>query len=185
MLNMSTAVRNARLNAIETAIGVDAILKLFGGAAKPANVATADAGTVLSTVTLPSNWMADAASGSKAKAGTWTDATADATGLARYYRIYASDGTTCHLQGPVSQAWTASTAYVLNQHVSNGGRVYICVTAGTSAGSGGPSGTSAGITDGSVSWDYVETAGMVVNNVSLAAGQEFTVNSYQWDEGNA
>jgi hypothetical protein len=46
--------------------------------------------------------MAAASSGSKAKSGTWEDASADAAGTAAHYRIYASDGTTAHLQGTVT-----------------------------------------------------------------------------------
>jgi len=100
-LQLSAAVRNARLDAIETAIGVSAVLKIRSGAA-PANVAAADSGTVLATLTLPSDWLAAAASGSKAKAGTWQDASADNTGTAAHFRIYASDGTTAHLQGTIT-----------------------------------------------------------------------------------
>lgn len=100
-IQLSAAVRNARLDAIETAIGVSAVLKIRSGAA-PADVATADSGTVLATLTLPSDWLAAAASGSKAKAGTWQDTSADATGTAAHFRIYASDGTTAHLQGTVT-----------------------------------------------------------------------------------
>lgn len=97
-LQKSDAVRNAQLDAIETAIGASAVLKIRTGAA-PATVATADSGTVLATLTLPSDWMAAASGGSKAKSGTWQDASADATGTAAHWRIYASDGTTAHLQG--------------------------------------------------------------------------------------
>lgn len=100
-LQQSVAVRNARLDAIETAIGTDAVLKIRTGAA-PANCAAADTGTVLATLTLPSDWMAAAASGSKAKSGTWQDASADATGTAAHFRIYESTATTCHLQGTVT-----------------------------------------------------------------------------------
>lgn len=100
-IQLSESVRNARLDAIETAIGVSAILKIRTGAA-PANCATADSGTVLATLNLPSDWMAAASSGSKAKSGTWQDASADATGTAAHFRLYASDGTTCHLQGTVT-----------------------------------------------------------------------------------
>jgi hypothetical protein len=95
------AVRNARLDAIETAIGVSAVLKIRTGAA-PATCATADSGTVLATLTLPSDWMAAASSGTKALAGSWTDASADAAGTAAHFRLYASDGTTCHMQGTVA-----------------------------------------------------------------------------------
>lgn len=100
-IQLSTAVRNARLDSIESTIGVSAVLKIFDGT-MPANVATADAGTVLVTATLPSDWLAAAASGAKALSGTWEDTSADATGTADYFRIYASDGTTCHMQGTCS-----------------------------------------------------------------------------------
>lgn len=101
-VQLSTAVRNARLDAIETTVGTSAVLKIRTGA-QPADVAAADSGTVLATLTLPSDWLAAAGSGSKAKAGTWEDLTADATGTAAHFRIYASDGTTAHLQGSVGQ----------------------------------------------------------------------------------
>lgn len=100
-LQYSAAVRNAQLDAVESTIGTSAVLKIRTGTA-PANVATADSGTVLSTITLPSDWMAAASGGSKAKSGTWQDASADASGTAAHFRLYASDGTTCHAQGTVT-----------------------------------------------------------------------------------
>lgn len=100
-LQLSVAVRNGRLDAIETVIGTTAVLKIRTGA-QPATVATADSGTVLATLTLPSDWLAAAASGAKAKAGTWQDTSADAAGTAAHFRIYASDGTTAHIQGSVT-----------------------------------------------------------------------------------
>lgn len=100
-IQFSVSVRNARLDAIETAIGTSAVLKIRTGSA-PANVATADSGTVLATLSLPSDWMAAASSGSKAKSGTWEDTSADATGTAAHFRVYASDGTTAHIQGTVT-----------------------------------------------------------------------------------
>lgn len=96
-MQYSTAVRNAKLDAIEVTIGASPVLKIFTGA-KPATPATADSGTVLSTVTLPSDWMAAASAGSKVKSGTWQDAAADATGTAGYFRIYDAGGA-CHVQG--------------------------------------------------------------------------------------
>jgi len=100
-MQLSTTVRNARLDAIETAIGTAPILKIRTGAA-PANCAAADSGTVLATLTLPSDWLAAAASGSKALLGTWQDAGADAAGTAAHFRIYDSGGSTCHVQGTVT-----------------------------------------------------------------------------------
>jgi hypothetical protein len=100
-LQFSTTVRNAILDTIESTIGTTAVLKIRTGAA-PATVATADSGTILATLTLPSDWMAAASSGSKAKSGTWSDTSADATGTAAHWRLYASDGTTAHMQGTVA-----------------------------------------------------------------------------------
>lgn len=100
-VQLSVAVRNARLDAIETTVGVSAVLKIRTGA-QPGACATADSGTVLATLTLPSDWMSAASAGAKAKAGTWEDASADATGTAAHWRLYASDGTTCHAQGTVT-----------------------------------------------------------------------------------
>lgn len=100
-LQYSVTVRNAQLDAFETAIGTSAVLKIRTGA-PPATCATADSGTVLATLSLPSDWMAAASSGSKAKSGTWEDTSADDTGTAGHFRIYASDGTTCHMQGTIT-----------------------------------------------------------------------------------
>lgn len=100
-LQFSATVRNAMLDAIETAISTGAVLKIRTGAV-PANVAASDSGTVLATLTLPSDWMAAASGGAKAKSGTWEDTSADASGTAAHFRLYASDGTTCHAQGTVT-----------------------------------------------------------------------------------
>ncbi len=55
-------------------------------------------------------------------------------------------------------AWAISTAYTVGQRRVNGGNLYEVITAGTSAGSGGPSGTGSDITDGTVHWKYVAAA---------------------------
>lgn len=100
-LQFSAAVRNARLDAIESTIGTTPILRIYTGTV-PASTATAASGTVLATITLPSDWMAAASGGSKAISGTWEDLSADANGTAGYFRIYDSSGTTCGLQGTVA-----------------------------------------------------------------------------------
>lgn len=100
-IQLSVTVRNAMLDAIETAIGTAPILEVRTGAA-PANCAAASTGTLLASATLPSDWLAAASSGSKALSGTWQDASANATGTAAHYRIFESTNTTCHLQGTVT-----------------------------------------------------------------------------------
>jgi hypothetical protein len=100
-LQFSVAVRNAELDSFETTVGPSAVLKIKTGAV-PANCAAADTGVVLATFNLPSDWMAAASAGSKAKAGTWEDIAADAAGTAAHFRIYDSTGVTCHAQGTVT-----------------------------------------------------------------------------------
>jgi hypothetical protein len=100
-LQYSVAVRNARLDVVESTTGTSAILRMRSGSV-PATCATADAGTVLATVNLPSDWMNTASGGVKTFLGTWTDASADATGTAAHFRIYDSGGTVCHIQGTVT-----------------------------------------------------------------------------------
>ena len=91
-LQYSVAVRNAQLDAVESTIGATAILKLYD----------LTAGALLATITLPSDWMSAASSGSKAKLGTWQDTSADAAGTADFFRLFANDGTTCGAQGTVT-----------------------------------------------------------------------------------
>lgn len=96
----SAAVLNAKLDAIETTVGTAPLLKFFTGA-EPANCAAAATGTALGSTALPSDWMAAASAGVKAKLGTWTGAFT-AAGTVGYYRITDSTGTTCGIQGSVT-----------------------------------------------------------------------------------
>ena len=101
-LQFSVAVRNAMLDAIETATGTAAVFKIKTGA-PPATCATADSGTVLASITLASDWAAAASGGTKAWSSLpVTDSSADNSGTAAHWRLYASDGTTCHAQGTVT-----------------------------------------------------------------------------------
>lgn len=56
--------------------------------------------------------------------------------------------------------WATSTAYVLDAVVRNGTHIYTCISAGTSASSGGPTGTASSIHDGSgtLYWEYTGVA---------------------------
>lgn len=98
-IQLSVALRNARLDVIESTIGTSPSLEIRTGAA-PASCAAADSGTVVSTVVMPADWAAAASGGSKALSGTWQDAAADATGTAAHFRI--KQGATCHMQGTVT-----------------------------------------------------------------------------------
>ena len=56
----------------------------------------------------------------------------------------------------LAPAWAGTTAYSVGDRVTNDtpSRTYECTTAGTSAASGGPTGTGTGISDGTVVWDF-------------------------------
>lgn len=123
-IKISDVVKNAMLNAIETAISTSAVLKLRTGAA-PAAIGDADSGTVVATLSLPSDWMDAAASGSKAKLGTWEDASADNAGTVEHFRLYASDGTTQHMQGSVTATGGGGDMTLDNNVVTAGQKITI------------------------------------------------------------
>lgn len=52
-------------------------------------------------------------------------------------------------------AWAINTAYVVGDRRTNASRCYRCITAGTSAGAGGPTTTAADITDNTAHWKYL------------------------------
>lgn len=129
-LQMSVAVRNAMLNAIETIGGATAALEIREGT-QPANCAAASSGTILATINLPADWMNDASSGSKTIKGTWQDASADNTGTAGHFRIYTDqstkDGTTCFMQGTCGLS-AASPDMVLDSTSFTAGQSFSVVT---------------------------------------------------------
>ena len=118
----SAAVRNAALDAIETTAGTAPTLTIRTGTV-PANCAAARSGTVLATMVLPSNWMADASGGSKAIAGTWQDTAADATGTAGHFSI--DQGATCHIQGTVTATGGGGDMTLDNTSIAVGQQVTI------------------------------------------------------------
>jgi hypothetical protein len=117
-LQYAAALREAQLDVIETHIGTSPILEIRTGA-PPANVAAADSGTVLATLTLPSDWMAAAAAGAKAKAGTWEDTSADATGTAAHWRLRTS-GSVAKMQGTVTATGGGGDMTVDNTSFASG-----------------------------------------------------------------
>jgi hypothetical protein len=133
-LKYSVTVRNAQLDALETAIGTSAVLKIRSGAA-PAAITDADSGTVLATISLDADWMGAAAAGAKAKAGTWADSSADAGAPtdAGHFRLYASDGTTQHIQGTITATGGGGDMTLDNVSIAAGQAVTITgftITAG-------------------------------------------------------
>lgn len=102
----STTLRNAWLDLYESHIGTSAKLLIYSGS-PPANCAASATGTLLIEMTLPSDWMAAAASGSKDLSGVWSG-TVVADGTAGYYRVTSSGGTV-HEQGTVTRSFALTT----------------------------------------------------------------------------
>lgn len=71
----------------------------------------------------------------------------------------------------VTELWAPTTTYLVGDQIVNGGNVYVVTIAGVSAASGGPSGTGTGITDGTVTWNFVSAAPTGVIGTSLADQQ--------------
>ena len=133
-IQLSVAVRNARLDTIESTVGTVPIVELRTGT-PPASCAAASTGTLLAADALPSDWMTAAAAGAKAKNGTWT-LTGIAPGNIGYFRIMrAGSPSECDVQGTV-----------------------------TATGGGGD---------------------MTVDNITIAAAQVVTVNTFTLTDGNA
>jgi hypothetical protein len=91
-LQLDTVTRNNMLDSIETSIGASPVMYVRTGAV-PANCAAADSGTIVSTINLPSDWMAAASGGTKGILGTWQDTSADNSGTAGHWRVKDSGGT--------------------------------------------------------------------------------------------
>lgn len=122
-LQFSVAVRNARADATEIAIGVDARLRVLTGS-PPANAAAAETGTLLCEVVLPTDWMAAAATGIKAKAGTWED-TGAGTGTAGYFRVYDAAVSACGMQGTCGGAGSGADMEFDNPSIAPGQDIVI------------------------------------------------------------
>ena len=79
-------------------------------------------------------------------------------------------------------AWTPSTAYSLGALVRNGTRVYSCLQAGTSAGTGGPTGTAtSNISDGTAKWGYTtvvngyDSSGVAQPGLAIGCGSSYNM----------
>lgn len=100
-IQMSTTLRNGRLDQITSIVGTSALIEIFTGS-QPENCAAADTGTKLATLTGNATALAAAAASGVLTFNAITqDSSADATGTAAHYRLKTSGGT-CHMQGSVT-----------------------------------------------------------------------------------
>ena len=198
----SVAVNNARLDANETAVGTAPKLRFYSGA-QPANCAAARTGTLLAELTLPSDWMNAASSGTKTKLGTWSGTGAAGAGggtVIGHYALMDSAGSTCHEQGSVGAnvALTTNALTAANGNVLNFASTTGVVVGMNAAGTGIPAGaTVVALTGTTVTLSNTSTAGvanaaaitfsydLAVDNANIATGQAISVSSFQWTAGNA
>jgi hypothetical protein len=125
-LQFSTTYRNALLDQLETTVGTSGKLFIYSGSA-PANCGTAASGTLLVEYDMASDWAAAASSGSKAlnNLPLSTTAAAGAPTNAGYFRLTASDGTTCHMQGTVTATGGGGDLTLDNISIATGQTVNI------------------------------------------------------------
>lgn len=192
----STALRNALLDAYETAIGTAPTLEIRTGT-QPANCAASDTGTALVTITLPSDWLAAASGGNKALLGTWSGTAAN-TGTAGHYRI--KQGGTCHEQGSVGMATTIATnastsanSNVLNHASTTGVAAGMKVTgtgiepdtyvlAFTSTTTTLSRASSAGVSNGaSITYGF----DLNLQNTSITSGQTVSISQFDLSQAGA
>lgn len=89
-LAYSTTLRNARLDAITTAVGSSGKLRIYDGT-RPATGGTAT--TLLAELTLNATFAPGASSGVLTLNAITSDTSADATGTATWFRLTTSGGT--------------------------------------------------------------------------------------------
>ena len=129
---LSTDVRNATLQAIETTMGANPLLTISTGTV-PTNCASANTGTVLATMILPTDYLSTPSNGIIAINGTWQDLSADASGTAAHFRIHDNTGTTCHMQGTVTATGAGGDMQLDNTNIAIGQQITITtfnITAG-------------------------------------------------------
>lgn len=123
-IQLSVAVRNGRLNEVQTIIGASAVLEILTGTA-PANCAAATTGTVLVQYNLASSWLAAASGGAVILSGLPLSVSASGTGTAGYFRLFANDGITCGMQGTVTATGGGGDLTLSTTAVSTGETVNI------------------------------------------------------------
>ena len=129
----STAVRNAVLDAWETAMGTGIKVQMRSGP-PPASAAAADSGTLIAEFTLASDWASAAASGTKSLSGLPVSVNAAAAGMLGHYRFKDSAGATCHEQGTITATGNGGDMTVDNTSVNAGQQIQITAYSKTAPG---------------------------------------------------
>lgn len=130
---LAVSYLNTVANAYETALGTSPVHELRTGA-PPATCEDADSGTLLATVTSPSDWLTAASAGVKTITGSWTTPDAVATGTIGHIRSKTSGGT-CIGQGRVGLTGDTSVPVTVQTTATVAG-VPVRITAYTFTASG-------------------------------------------------
>lgn len=104
-LTIGTAARNAQLDALTALVNGGTLRIYTAGSGRPAGPGTAISDqTLLAELPLSNPAFGAAAAGVATANAITTDAAANATGTAAWYRVFASDGTTAVWDGKVGTA---------------------------------------------------------------------------------
>lgn len=127
-LTLSTAQRDDQAAAVDQFNS--GVLEIRTGA--PPGPNAADSGTLLASITLPADAFSGPSTGVLTKAGTWQDASADATGTAGHFRIKqsgdtggASGATDERLEGTVTATGGGGDLTLDNTSIASGQAVTI------------------------------------------------------------
>lgn len=157
-MNTSQVAAAAALNAIGP-LHNGGTLTLYSGTmpSTPETALSGNTALVAATYASPAFGSPSFGSGNETATASFSTSTYNPTNTAgaTFARAVKSDGSTVIADYTVGSAWIASNAFAVGQYCTNGGNTYQCTTAGTSASSGGPSGTGSSITDGTVTWKYI------------------------------
>ena len=101
-IKYSTTIIGDRLTTLNTDIGTSAKLRIYSGT-RPANVNAALSGnTLLAELICNAAGFGTVSAGALTAAAIASDASADATGTATFFRLFKSDGTTACIDGDVA-----------------------------------------------------------------------------------
>ncbi len=106
------------------------------------------------------------------------NALGDSLSAISIYQPTVLDATKC----TIPPQWLANTAYVLNQQVVNNGLYYRCITAGTSAASGGPTGVATSVADNTAAWAYSMPQSQKNSREMLYWIESLSLGELQWNQ---
>lgn len=121
-IGMSTTLRNARADAITTAAGNGALLRIYNGSQPSTGGATT---TLLAELTCGTPFAAGASSGVLTLGSITQDAAANATGTASWFRIVKSDGTTHVMDGTVTATGGGGDLQLITTSITSGQPVQV------------------------------------------------------------